>query len=133
MKLVRQLHESGCVPASIAMIAGISYSEALTYFHPRHNWEKQGSNLPRIQKILDKLGYATIVTGKRDLTKLKTNALITISHEAYGPPPHNHHALVWDCRKQRVLDPYPAKWREMKRHLPQQEYHRTLIEIIEVW
>lgn len=129
MKLVRQQHENGCVPACIAMIAGFSYSEVTKLFYSNHNWNKRGSSIPILFKTLSKLGFIGKSVSVKNLHRLRTNAILIIKRIEYGS---GCHAVVWDFKKQKVWDPYPSKRRIPKRHFPLSSYQKHLIGVIEV-
>jgi hypothetical protein len=131
LRLVRQRHENGCVPASIAILAGLSYSKALKLFWSKKDWLKRGTSYRMLLNGLIRAGLKVKPRKACSLSKLRSNAMLIIqhSHPAFGGAMH---AVAWDYKNQIVLDPYPNKRRAIKRKFPLKSYEKSLIMIIEV-
>lgn len=102
MRLVRQVHTTGCGVASFAMLAGIGYQRALKLVHPKR---KKGScactNPLQVMRALEKMGISFKVSfTKFKLAKLKHNTELSVR-----TPHGGWHAVVWDVEQQRILDP----------------------------
>lgn len=96
LKLIKQRHKNGCVPASIAMLAGLTYKQILKFFSPNKNWSKRGTKVSRAIEIIQKLGLKTKNRKICNLSKLKHNALLVIRWYNQDPKDASH-AIVWDA------------------------------------
>lgn len=136
MKLVKQKHECGCVPACLSMLTEISYEKCLKLFYPTRKdkrWETLGVHDDVILGTLIKLNIKhKLIYGSEPLSKLEGNAILAVSHPAYGPEEDRGHVVVWDFEKQKVLDPYPDKNRELKRSLKKETYEKSIEYIIKI-
>lgn len=131
LRLVRQEHENGCVPASIAILAGLSYSEGIKLFWSKKNWNKKGCSYRTLINGLKRSGLKFKERKVCLLSKLRSNAILVIkhSHPAFAGAMH---AVVWDFENQKIIDPYPRQDRSLKRKLLFKSYEKSLIEVIEV-
>lgn len=137
LRRIQQVHENGCVPACVAMLTGLSYIQSCRIVHPyRRNWDRYGSTPENVNASLKRAGFKIRQRNVKKIinfSQLKRNALVVLAHEAYGPPGHNLHAVVWDVQRQKILDPYPSPQRHLKRHLPLKSYQKSTIKITEVY
>ena len=131
LKLVKQKDEYGCVPACIATLANISYEKAKKILHPRsHKWNDIGVQEKITFKALTKLGFKY-----RDrkwiisIKEIRNNSIIVVDHSVYGD---GAHAVIWDSKKQKVLDPYVCKTRSLKKSLTTKRYDEAAICIYEI-
>lgn len=136
LKRIIQQHENGCVSASIAMLANVSYVQGVRLVHPfRKPWSPLGANREQRITALKRAGFK--LRNRKwntPFTKLKHNALIVILTKSYDSNRiFGFHAVVWDFEAQKIRDPYPSPRRHMKRHLPQSLYQKYTQEIIEVY
>lgn len=120
------------------MLTDLSYMKSCRIVYPNvyHNWNTFGSTRENVVPSLRRAGFRIRnrnVIKIKDFLQLKRNALIIVTHKAYGPDGCNLHAVVWDYEIQRILDPYPDLHRSLKRHLPLSSYQRSAIEITEVY
>lgn len=127
MKLIRQKHKNGCVPACAAILAEVSYTEALSYFNDR-DWSHQGTGLHEIVEAIENMGLnCKLKKGRvKSFSHLKTNSLLIVGTEM------GSHAIVWDASKKKILDPYPAKNRILKKKYPIKIYEQHLIAVFEI-
>jgi len=103
MKLVKQLHKTGCAIASVAMMANIDYKNAIKKVLPRKKKNADyGASVQNIIKGFVRLGYTPTFyfKAKNKISKLKRNSLLLLKEEA-----NNWHAVVWDAKKKVILDP----------------------------
>ena len=135
IKKIRQKHRSGCSVASLAMLLGISYQQALWTLHPNHQpyetvcgdmWTIKDalvrakaklifhSNLGKLHKIDDE---------EVDIRSFKKPAILGIYQRDISGA---NHAVVWDPDTQKVLDP------GRKRNLPVNYYQRRLVFAFEL-
>lgn len=106
MKYVRQKHKLGCGSASLAMVMGISYDEALSLVHPsRPKYSRVCTDIRRIGSILVDAGYKvepkilTEVDDRRAVLDSRM-AIMIVWMDAFYPW---RHACAWDGEK--VFDP----------------------------
>ena len=113
MKLIKQLHKTGCAIASVAMIANVDYKQALKKVLPRKKkYADYGATVVNIVKGLLRLGFTPSFSFKKKskLNKLKRNAIILLQENDY-----DGHAVVWDSKRKVILDPefdYPLSLRD---------------------
>lgn len=129
MRRVRQLHHNGCVPACIATLAGLTYGQACALFSkPYSAWKRWGTSEARTLEALDRAG----LRHRRRVTLPDDNAsILTVDERASCGRWEGLHAVVWDPRRQRVLDPFVGR-EGMRRHLPVKAYLSAVTDIIEV-
>lgn len=133
LTLVRQRHINSCVPACLATLTSLPYKKSLKVVYPwkkTKRWDHYGTDYKDILRALKRLGLKYKERGHTLFTKLRVNAIVIIEHPAYGPPEARSHAVVWDYKRQRILDPDVGKG--IKRHLPQASYQKSAVLIIEV-
>lgn len=136
LKRVVQQHENGCVSASIAMLANVSYVQGVRLVHPyRKPWSPLGADRETRLAALKRAGFKVRNRKWNTLfSNLKHDALITIYTKSYHPNRiFGLHSVVWDHAAQKIRDPYPNPRRHIKRHLPQSLYQKYAHEIIEVY
>jgi ABC-type bacteriocin/lantibiotic exporter with double-glycine peptidase domain len=112
MRHIFQRYQSDCVPTCIAIIADISYHEAMRLVHPFHI-KRQGYSARadiRGSKVLRSLGFRVRKRYIKDFTKLKDAAILSIIHR------DGKHVVVWDPLRKRILDPGPNLYREKHPH-----------------
>lgn len=94
MKLIRQKHKQGCASACLAMIANLSYEDALTLIHPsRKPKTRVTTNLIRLSEVLKDLNLKFRVNLDFPLNP----AIVVIKGST------DQHAVIWDGNK--ILDP----------------------------
>lgn len=122
---IYQKHRTGCSVASIAMLAGISYSEAIKALYPNHKkYQKNVSgNIMTILMAFSRLGIKTDVKFAMlkpvDIKSIDKPALLCIY---LGDKTSRNHAVVWDPEQQKILNPDPIR----KRDLPIKYYQNRL-------
>lgn len=124
IKKVLQKHKNGCAVASIAMLAGISYEEAIKALHPnRKPYEKISANLFAIAAALSRLNigidFKTPWSKTLNIKDIDKPALLCI--DLSDKARHNH-AVVWDPETQKIINPDPNR----KRSLPISYYQNRL-------
>lgn len=125
---VQQKHRTSCVPACVAMLAGISYERALALVHPKR--EKGQLYLSRMQdacSAFKRLGIKhrlRCVMPPYDLSKIKHPAMLKLHGRPYFPCTH---AVVWDPCRQRILDPWGPK-----PDLSKKRCARAILAVIEI-
>lgn len=120
---IRQKHRTGCCVASLAMLLGISYEDALKALHPnRKPHQKVSGRMNTIAKALNRLGIEVKIhnnisnlmfnIGEHiDIKSLTKPALLCI----YMVDVHtDNHAVVWDPKTRKVLDPGRTKNRSVE-------------------
>ena len=107
MKLVLQKRSTDCGVASLAMISGANYDEALAAVFPnRKPHTSYATTLENIAEGFARLGLAVscdipFLTGdKTSLTQIKRNALIILDLGDF-----EYHAVVWCPWKKAIYDP----------------------------
>jgi ABC-type bacteriocin/lantibiotic exporter with double-glycine peptidase domain len=135
LKLVKQKHVNGCVPACIATLLGTSYEIGLKIVHPRRKtrrWNYVGTTYQSMVIALERLGLKCYKKKITSLSKLRYHCILIIAHPAYGPPEECRHAVVWDAERKKVLDPYPSNKRAMSRQLPISSYEKSVVYVVEI-
>lgn len=101
MKLVRQTTPNGCVPATLAMLTGLTPKHLKTLFPNKHQWQTWGTTMGRAVLVLRRLGYR--------VTRLerpgKSPCMLSLS-DPHGRWWGGLHLVAWDGK--RVLD--PGRW-----------------------
>lgn len=149
MRHVIQQHRCGCVPAALAMLTGRSYAAALRMF-PNHkaSWNKSGVRTRWLPAALERFGVSTRLrkkVGTRD-------ALVIVNWDLFWeelsleerrcPWPHTGckhqhltHAVAWDGRRQKFLDPWVGCGRGKQprtRHVRHRKYLCHVVAVYEV-
>jgi ABC-type bacteriocin/lantibiotic exporter with double-glycine peptidase domain len=102
MRHVRQVHMTGCGVATFAMLAGMGYQRALKAVHPKRKKGASTCTHPmQTFQALEKLGLSFKVS----FTKFKLRNLEHNTELSYRIPYGAWHAVVWDVKRQRILDP----------------------------
>jgi hypothetical protein len=136
MKKILQEHKDGCAVASLAMLLDIDYNKALAILHPKHkSRQKVAGNVLAITSALNSLNKKFVLhsnLGKLfisnfskqvDIKSLKHPTLLCL----YTCDLINvNHAVVWDPKTQKVLDP------GRKRNLSVSFYQKRLTFAIEL-
>jgi hypothetical protein len=112
VKRVPQLDEYGCGLACVAMVAGRTYS------HIRESLEYGGvgaTQLRELRKIMADHGVSCgrrlIPFRTRNPTDLRFDALLKVNPRLRG---REWHWVIWDHRRQRVLDPKKKPYKRLK-------------------
>lgn len=107
IRAVRQRHDTGCAIACAAMLAGVSYDEALRAIHGRKKPRKKSATIPKVRKGLKQLGVKTEETGR--FMQLKRPAMMMFE---WPCAPGLHHCVVYDPSfGGRIIDPAgDAEW-----------------------
>lgn len=128
LKRIKQLHENGCLSASIAMLKGVSYLQGVRIVHPYRTTKSHLGIYPeRLPSVLKRARLKFRKRRSVPFEELKHDALIIIDMHPYL------HVVVWDYRAQRILDPYPSSVRDVKRHFSIKTYQRLAVEIYEIY
>lgn len=131
MKFVKQKHKNGCAVASLAMLSGIGYDKVIKVVHPFYKNYGQprrypGVHIEQVLRSMEKLGLQFRVSClKQDVTKLKNNAIIAVYIA-----PGSRHAVVWDAKRKKILDPWwkPSKIKITKHYV--QKHMAYLAEVL---
>ena len=130
LRHVRQKHQRGCAVAAVAMLADIPYDLALTLLQPHR---KRGG---RINVNIDHITFALLAQGIglkqvwQPLTSLPGHALVLVDPNLKTET--ELHGVVWDAKRQRILDPngepapHSRRWYEHRLYqifLTQTHYH----------
>ena len=116
MKRVMQTDENGCVPAALSMLTGMSYRRCKSLFPNKKCWDVRGTTDGQLRRVLKRLGFEIRCgerVGKRDAIVLVTSV------ETWGGS--GRHAIFWDAKRQRYLDPYVGRSGQ-PRHLTSKKY-----------
>lgn len=104
LRQIRQHFATDCFPTCIAMVAGISWRQAIQLVHPiRIKGWGYGTHDYRAVQVLRLLGFKIRKRYIKDFTKLKDVAILAHTHE------RGEHVAVWDPVQQRVIDPSPRR------------------------
>jgi hypothetical protein len=128
LNLIKQNHKNSCVPACIATIKNLSYSDSLKAVHPKRKSERWNTNGTHYNQIYYSLKRMKISFRKRkviSLHKLRNNAIV-ITKGLFRPD--RCHAVVWDVDRQRILDPDP----ESPSFSVSNFYQKFIVNIIEI-
>lgn len=117
IRWVRQKEPNGCVAATLAMILGVTYSDARNMLGGPH--ENGCYSTERATKILWEHGWATcrLTTyrsnrQRRDLGRVKPFALVHLVSVVVEPTSPTYHSVVM-LRDGRVLDPLERATRRL--------------------
>lgn len=107
MRRINQRYRSDCFPTCIAMIAGISHSEAIKLVHPfRFKGTDYGTHDDRGMAALRRLGFKVRKRKNINFTTLNQVAIVCISfHDLKNIK--QYHVVVWDPIDKKILDPSP--------------------------
>jgi len=103
MRYVKQKHVNGCGIASLSMITGIGYDRMMRVVAPKRipGAKYGGTTLEQTLKALSKLRIKYRMIFQRiNLNRLKNDAYISISQSCGC-----RHAIVWDAKAKRLVDP----------------------------
>lgn len=102
MKYVRQKHVKGCGVASLAMVTGLSYNDALKLIDPQRQKGKEyrGTALEQVLKAFNDMGVKYRIHFNSKLKDIKNDAYICASL-----PCGCRHAVAWDAKNKKILDP----------------------------
>lgn len=117
IKLVKQEHKYGCVPACLAMILGWDYSKALAEFH--NDFTERGTTSKYAKEIICGHGYSVVEKhsssfrdhsqhNRRMLEPFAPIHLVTL--QEYVDCPDNTHAVVMDAEG-KLYDPQGTETR----------------------
>lgn len=120
MRLVLQKHKNGCASACLAMIANISYAEAIKLLKPnRKKGQVVSSSIIDLCLVLKKMNFKFLINIEKSIKKIKNYSILVISTKN-----KNYHACVWDPKNKKILDP----WKKCKFS----KYEKSLILAIEI-
>lgn len=124
MRFVRQKHKYGCAIAAIAMLTGIGYDRVMQAKTKSGN-DYKVTTFKQLIKLLNKFKVKYSISQRRvQLLNLKHNALISVNIT------HNiRHAVVWDAKRKRILDPSPIRPYLTKKYI--QNNMNFIIKVIE--
>ena len=106
MRLIWQQDPSGCGVACVAMVAGISYTQAKRVLFPDITGGQKNFalNAYQLRDGLRSLGFQVgnkFVRVPKDIRELKFAAVLKANDQENGL----WHAVVWDPRRLLILDP----------------------------
>jgi ABC-type bacteriocin/lantibiotic exporter with double-glycine peptidase domain len=104
MRRIYQRYATDCFPTCVAMIADISWRQAMWLIHPFHlRGYSYNTYDHQAVRALRSLGFKVRkrYIGK-DFTKLKQPTILIIDG---GHPSGDFHVAVWDPIRKRVLEP----------------------------
>lgn len=115
MKKIYQKHETGCVPACIAMLANLSYDQTVKLIHPKRKGKRKGTCIGKILKTLDKLQIPYRIRPKKNFTQIKNPCILIASldplskttiytDDLFPYVESGSHAILWTGKK--IFDPY---------------------------
>ncbi|MGE3320390.1 MAG: hypothetical protein AB7I18_13940 [Candidatus Berkiella sp.] len=127
MRYVSQKHKNGCAVASLAMLTGIGYDKVLKKLHPKlkHRQQLVGTTLEQTLRYLYKVKSNFRVVFNKDLKKLKNNAYLSVTTKTGG-----RHAMVWDAKNQKLIDPQLPRTYYLTRAYAQ-KHTNFIIEILD--
>lgn len=119
MERIYQEIIDGCGVACLAMVTGIDYRRALGVLHPcvdpdDHQVSHETANEDLLEAI-KQAGFEVNVRARPDIRTLKDAVLVVryrIGDDTFM------HSVVWDSKKQQVLDPFDDR--------PFEEYEQGL-------
>lgn len=119
MRTIRQEDENGCGVACVAMLAGVTYSEARTIVYP--NGRAKLTNTKILRAALLQLGRkplseTRISLRSKTLDDLDRDALIFVKMGKKGKG--NGHWIVWDNAARKERDPDDRKPYKIMGYLP---------------
>lgn len=125
ISFIRQKHKNGCAVACVAMIAKLSYDEALKLVHPfRKPKQHTTTGLDQLIHVLDKMHLYPLLREKMKISSIKNVAILVVNCGTSKRP--WYHAVVWDPDSKKIVDPYRKKpW-------PRQRYQRKIHHVIEI-
>lgn len=129
IKRVQQKHKTGCGPACIAMVCGLTYNQAVKLTHPnRKPKTKLFTSTKRLCKVLEKKNINYKILLKRtNLSKIKKTCILAVRHPNDDSSffPKGWHWIV--LSKSRILDP----WKKGSYNLKYaQKKHWLIIKLI---
>lgn len=107
MKLVKQKTPTDCGVACLAMLAGISWTEARNALFP--DQRKRDFGIKSTEIMRTKLKEFGIVTSERFVhckypERLPMDAILQCNRQ----PNRDTHWVVWDAHRNKILDPDPT-------------------------
>lgn len=126
MRYLKQRYKSDCFPTCLAMVANISYKEALKIVHPnRKKWKSYGTNLIFKLKALKKLGIDyNLKLHTQKLCNIPNLSIIRIQWKTGNK---YYHVVVWDPINKKIYDP------AHKKSLPHSLYEKNMDFYIEIY
>jgi hypothetical protein len=104
MKRVVQEDEYGCAAACLAIVVGISYSEARKYLVPQYTNADQLRGALRSHGVM--LGKRISLGGKTYCDLPKKDGLFFANMITARGANKWDHWMVWDAKSQSIIDPY---------------------------
>ncbi len=116
MRLIRQRDTTGCGLACVAMIGGITYRQAKQLIFPNATAKQRSFSTTKeqLQEALRGLGFQVadrLVRVPRDISRLRPSAILKVNVKAGGSA---WHWIVWDHKRQRILDPRVPPFRRLR-------------------
>jgi hypothetical protein len=109
LRQIRQKNPNGCFVAAFATCLGVSYEEAFKLVHPTmpydgeyYSYYSHGLDPFRAYEIAAKHLRMFREAKERKFRSFKTNAFVTVR---WRFAPSLSHAVVWDHKRKRILDP----------------------------
>lgn len=108
MRYIKQKHVGGCGIASVAMLSGVSYNKALqTVFPNRKPYTDVATHIHHMLCGLETLGSRCYLSYKKGkLRTFKQDAIIVIRITDQLPNKPLFHAIVWDSKAKKIMDPW---------------------------
>ena len=114
MNIVKQIDDTGCGLACVAMIAQVTYKEAQATVFPTATPRKLTfyTRPYQIRKALRGLGIPVaartvrIREGRKEVMRLNTSALLQVNRQR----DNKFHWVVWDHKQGTILDPLPEPY-----------------------
>ncbi len=103
MKYIRKRYKNDCAITSLAMLTSIAYEKIRKATHPKRKFGKSipGTLKSTVIRFLKKRNIKHRIRVNRiKLRDLKHNAYV-----AYWTPHDEQHAVVWNAKSKKILDP----------------------------
>jgi hypothetical protein len=103
MKLVRQRHRRGCGSACLAMLVGISYYDAINFFHPNRTKKTDVSISHRaLFYALLNFGFKPKLAMPTNIRRLRNFTILVVRAEEEGEA----HLVIWNPIDKLIMDPW---------------------------
>ena len=118
MNIVKQIDDTGCGLAALAMIAQVTYQEAKATVFPTATPRKLTfyTRPYQLRKALRSLGIFVasrtirIREGRKEVMRLNTSALLQVNRQR----DNKFHWTVWDHKQGTILDPLPEPYKRLR-------------------
>jgi hypothetical protein len=122
LKQVEQKHRSGCGPAALACVLGISYEKALKLIHPKKREQRQKvrANLIDISVALDIKHISHSIKNPRKWSPPKCNAIVAVKIKTSLL--EGRHWVVWDANQKTFIDSKEEYYKRNGYHISYAQY-----------